>query len=880
MNGRGRARALGVIAIAAVASLAGAGSPAAQGTKKGLKVVGASVQPYGHLGGRIVVGARVKASKRARASKVRFYLSADPRRDPKDLRLAERAKVPRLRAGRRYTTQRIATVPANAKLGEQRVLACIRSACRASKKPVDLTAEVTTSQSLIEADVQSKKISVEKGLLYRVYAAFGDRRLPKRYAADEASIEGDSILEDVHAHWSTISSATRQKLLPFFLPPAARGSWYDKLRRQAMRVASSAASDDPCESTQLKNPNWTSLTAAGGKVRAWWWQDDRVGHQVALSVQRWVNLAYPKFKALMGREPISDDGVLCFHGPDGALDIYLVKYISNKKGGFLDTTRALTNPYPPWCSGTPVFITAQAYGGPPYFSLEILATKFTIVHELFHAFQFAFTYQGNCDDYLWFDEGAANWGANYVFPDDNTEHRWDSMLTCHGQLNAYEYPSWAFDLFLEKTIGAKTIPAVYSQFASHAPAAAVDAAIPGGFAKQLPIFTRYGWNQTPLTPSFAQWDDFHAVPGMCLDNAPLPEEPVELKGLHKNKIDVPIGGPPVEGSSWHTSLAPLGRAYHTLPVRDSDIRYVKFKNTLNGVKAAGVQAIVTFADGHHETQDWTHRGEVEFCFDDKSGPSDDVTHLVVMYSNSAIVEKWDSAGAHRLHVAEQPSLTARDACETYQYKILNATLVTEAKGTPGVDICSLYGDLTTKEERKTSSQLTTQPNPLVSKLDVATTNGVKHVSGQIDAKIKWVLKDSVDGCKFNANPPPVVLPCSFAAPELVVNAADVQFAVNYQTWTSVLTGYWSVPDPEIGVASGSYQTDCSFPYIHFSPQPDDWKASEPLFKFTQKGEQTISFSGNKHYERDEGGGGYKTTLDYQWSLSIKFIRVDENGNPL
>jgi len=95
-----------------------------------------------------------------------------------------------------------------------------------------------------------------------------------------------------------------------------------------------------------------------------------------------------------------------------------------------------------------------------------------------------------------------------------------------------------------------------------------------------------------------------------------------------------------------------------------------------------------------------------------------------------------------------------------------------------------------------------------------------------------------------------------------------------------LTGYWSVPDPEIGVASGSYQTDCSFPYIHFSPQPDDWKASEPLFKFTQKGEQTISFSGNKHYERDEGGGGYKTTLDYQWSLSIKFIRVDENGNPL
>jgi hypothetical protein len=863
---------------------------AAEGGKRaGLTIRAVSTQGYGHAGGQLLVQAKVKATKSSRRSKIRFYISADRKRDSRDIPLAQRARVPRLKAGRLYTTAAMTVIPKTTKVGDfYYVVGCVKAKCRASRAPFKITGEPITNQALIQTDVQRGRITLAQGLLYRVYAAFGDRRLPKRYRGDGASVEGDSILEEVHAHWKTLSASARRKLLPFFLPPAARGSWYDKLRKRAKRPAglSSATSDDPCESSQLKNPNWTNITAVGGKVRVWWWKGDEVGKQVALSVQRWVNIAYPKFKTLMGREPISDEGALCYHGPDGALDIYLVKYISNKKGGYLDWTKALTNPYPPWCSGTPVFITAQAYGGPPYFSLEIVATKFVIVHELFHAFQYAFTYQGNCDDYLWFDEGAANWAAHYVFPTDNTEHQWTSLITCHGQLNGYSYASWPFDLFLEKTIGKQTIPAIYRQFASHPPAAGVNAGIPGGFSDQLPKLTRYGWNQAPLTPSFAQWDDFHVIPeGDCQDGTPLPVERVELNGQHQNKLEVPIGGPPYQGpvpNMWHLSLASLGRAYHTLAVTDSKIRYLKFKNTLNGVKPAAVQAVVTFADGHQEKQDWTQRSEVEFCFDDQDGPSDDVTDLVVMYSNSTIVEKDDTAGRYRLRVSKQPSLTARDACESYQYKILSATLTTSAQGTPGPDLCQVFGDITTVERRKTFSLLASQPRPPVSKLTLTTINGVRYVSGQIDGKIKWTLKDSIDGCRYNQSPPPAVLPCTFTAPDQVVNPGDVQFVVNFQPWTkntAVLKGYWSVPDPEIGVASGSYQTNCIFPYIHFTFPPAEAQASIPLYKFTNTKEQTISFSGNKHFERNEYGG-YKTKLDYQWTMSVTYVRVDENGNPL
>src|SRR6266542_3573489 len=105
------------------------------------------------------------------------------------------------------------------------------------------------------------------------------------------------------------------------------------------------------------------------------------------------------------------------------------------------------------------------------------------------------------------------------------------------------------------------------------------------------------------------------------------------------------------------------------------------------------------------------------------------------------------------------------------------------KGRPASTSARSAAIWTTKEERKTSSQLTTQPNPLVSKLDVATTNGVKHVQ-------RPDRREDPSGCSRTASTGASSTRIRLRwYSELVVNAADVQFAVNYQTWTSVLTGY-------------------------------------------------------------------------------------------
>ena len=883
----------GIVMIAALGALL-----ASPGMAQAADLVtsSASTQHYGHPGGQIGATAQVKARSAVRAaSRLRFYLSTDRTWDSKDVRLAGSATVPRLKAGRRHKVAAVVTIPSTAPVASYYLLACAddlhrvretneRNNCAGSKRTINVAAQPVTSRSLIDAALAAGTIKEATALLYRVYAAFGDPRLPTRYVGDGASVGDDAVLTDVHAHWATLGSATRAKLKPFFLPPAARGSWYDRSRTRKTTQADpsgASAADEPCQSNHFDNPNWTSITAAGGKVRIWWWKSDPINHQVALSVQRWVGIAYPKFKKVMGLEPISDEGTLCFHGPDGALDIYLVAYISDPNGPFLSWTKGLTNPYPPWCSKTPTFITIQGYGGPPYFKVEIVATKFVVAHELFHAFQYAFQYKGACKDYNWFDEGAANWGANYAFPTDNTEHQWDSLITCPvGQLNGGSYGTWPFDLYVEKVLNVSTIRTIYASFGSHAPVEGINVALPGGFQKRWPEFTRYGWNQDPITPSFGQWDDFNVVPGLCLGGT-LPVAQLNLLGKHQDVKDAPISGLETHpGEYFYGRMNALSRTYDKFSVTDPNIRYLKFKNTLNGVQGAGVQAIVKFADGHQEVQDWTNRSSVELCFDDHNGPSDDVTDLVVMYSNSNWTEVDDTAGKHSLTVGEQPSLKFRDACESYTYKILGATLTTTAKGTVGYDSCNTLGTITTHATRTLSSAPRTQPIPLVSKLEPTTVDGVRHVKGTIDAAVSSTYTDSVDGCKFVVADPPIV-PCAFTAPTQTIQA-NVLFDVDYQEWTdgtASFRGSWDLPSAEIGVASGSYITECLFPYLLFNVPPDEQVATVPVSKFTATGPQTISFSGTKHMEH-EVLPGYPDKMDYTWSMSITYERVDENGNPL
>src|SRR6267142_5515609 len=91
--------------------------------------------------------------------------------------------------------------------------------------------------------------------------------------------------------------------------------------------------------------------------------------------------------------------------------------------------------------------------------------------------------------------------------------------------------------------------------------------------------------------------------------------------------------------------------------------------------------------------------------------------------------------------------------------------------------------------------------------------------------------------------------------------------------TVSLRGSWFVPGAEIGVASGSYETACLFPYVLFTLPPEETVKEIPVSQFTATGPQTITFSGTKHFKRVDIGA-YVTTLDYDWTMSITYQCVD------
>src|SRR4051794_25566926 len=440
------------------------------------------------------VEAAVRRSGRTPAAAVAFYLSADARHDAGDARLGGTGRV-RRGGSRAVRGTPAARVPPARAIGEYGLIAGVdtprrvrerngRDTCRAAKASLKVTATPVGTRELVAADVAAGKITPQQGLVYRVLALFGDPRLPAKYAGDTAEPE-DGVLREVVSKWPSLSRGQRAELQPFFTPPAAKRSWAS--RRAS---ASSAAAPDPaaapkpiCASRQLEGKEWRSIAKEGGHVRVWWQESDekKFGPRARHLVTEIENEMWPKLLAVMGREPISDGGQDCFHGIDGKLDLYL----TNVSGA-----RGLTVSYPPSCSGTASFIVFDNRGSIPL--------RWEIAHELMHAFQYAYSVKGPCETYNNWDEAVATWAADYVYPKDDWEHGFKTLLRDPDfTLEEVSYDGWVFPYAMEQLHGSSTIRAIYEASESHGVLEAIDAGVPGGLKQAWPEFARLGWNQDP-----------------------------------------------------------------------------------------------------------------------------------------------------------------------------------------------------------------------------------------------------------------------------------------------------------------------------------------------------------------------------------------------
>lgn len=523
--------------------------------------------------------------------------------------------------------------------------------------------------ALIDAAVAASQITAEQGLTYKVFAAFGDPRLPAAYQGNGAELPAGPLLRDIAGRLATLPDDLQATLEPFLLPPIYKGSWGEGAAGRGRALAA----EDPCTSNQLDGRNYQSVPSANGKVRVWWRNGMPYSAQAGTTASLIAGLInddiWPKLTGLMGKAPQSDADVdpFCRNGGDGMLDIYL----SDLRLG--PGTKALTVAYPGACSNTPAFIVIDQAKG---------ITPWGIAHELFHAIQYAYAYGGPCEDFAGVDEGMASWAGDYVYPNDNDEHdfdNWISLVPAFGLTNDYVgYDTWTFAYFLTKQLGPGIVRGIYEQAATSAgPAQAIDAALSaqGGMKKYWPMFAKAAWNQDPVVPSFAAWDGFTAHP-VSYGIHPL------INGVHER----------TDHYGKHPAWRAFGkwgpaRDYHVedidalkdWPGVGFDVRMIKIHQPQAMIDDPDVkiEALLQMRDGTWKVEDWSNRKTITFCRD---RPEEDVKKLVLIDSIATL----DRGGEYTDYPSDEASdnyVETYDAC-TPVYEV---TYEGEAQTTTKID---------------------------------------------------------------------------------------------------------------------------------------------------------------------------------------------------
>lgn len=487
---------------------------------------------------------------------------------------------------------------------------------------------LATSDELIEEALAAGKISDEEATIYRVFAAFGDGRLPDEYRGAPSDLPDSDAAMIAAVKFGALSQEGQEILRPFLTPPYAEGSWLELPTAGGAAVA--AAADAP---TPTINPaDWTTFEAADGKVKVWgrsaWPTEVLKAEAIADAV---TDTIWPSLIALMGEEhaPLSDLGYPN-NGGDAALDVYVVD---------IDGALGLTIPYidipedpntggpigP--CEMSPAYILIEP--DEPIGSATEPGIVSTVAHEVFHAFQMSFDLYTNCwfPEYKWFMEASATWAEDHVYPAANAEHvaagaylsNPATSLDYAGPFSpGHEYGAYLFPFYVTHKLDSPgLVRTMWEGFTTANSLPAINAALEpyGGFDTLWPEFVLYNWNGS-TTSWYKEWDGLE-------DGATLDTEVV---------VYPPSGGSPdeLEGKFYY-----LAARYYKVHFPNWDafpVRAVTFKNPLWQNPAINVQAIAKIGDKWQQAEDLSRKEEVTFCRDEDEAKR--MEQMIIIISNS------------------------------------------------------------------------------------------------------------------------------------------------------------------------------------------------------------------------------------------------------
>ncbi len=298
------------------------------------------------------------------------------------------------------------------------------------------------SSALIAAALAEQRISAEQALTYRVFARYGDARLPAQLDGAPSATPDHSLMREVAGRFGSLSAAAQQTLQPFLLPPIYAESWV----AQQMGLSASAApaalaapqrGKGPSADTAANKSTSTSArrqaTAVNCRVAAFptGWLKRTTAHfnihypdvaggdlteaNMAQAVAAVVEDVYQAITAQFGRFPRSDANAAC-NGGDGAIDIYLDYFLP-------PADHAQTQSYTA-CQNNAAFIALnsslpffrQGVGQRPTDPAVQRGVKAVLAHEITHLLQFGMARAGSCADNAWLDEAVAEWAVDHIDP--------------------------------------------------------------------------------------------------------------------------------------------------------------------------------------------------------------------------------------------------------------------------------------------------------------------------------------------------------------------------------------------------------------------------------------------------------------------------------
>jgi len=471
-----------------------------------------------------------------------------------------------------------------------------------------LKAEGDTSIELLDKAVADKKLDAETALVYKVYAVYGDDKLPAEYNG-KFFYEGTQVVREMTEKWDKLSKKTKELLAPFTKRPDEDGSWMNLKYGEAEPKPTSWLYGN---AYAVRPGTYTEyFTSTDEKVKIWYPSAPAIadtGEKMAKMITAHLDndAIIEKFEALLQKQLMSDGT----KGGDGKLDIYVAPIGSN-----LGLTYAET------ATPTPSHILMNLSIGVN--SDTVLKT--TLAHEIFHSFQYTYKHDASRDN--WWAEATAVWSEDFIYPSANTEHEWLDLFMPYPMTEAdkenppknHHYATYILPYFITKNFGDDFMRKSWEACVSGPCIDGIDKNITGGLKDQWKEFTLWNYNKEPAK--------------FYTDMGSFPADSSAQSANYKQEMVADTPETTFETEKLNPLSAGLSEVLNMVADKDKikKLTFTDLENFTGKADSTSIKAVIYYKNGKNAVEDWAKLKKRSFCIDSNE---EDFEKVVLIFSNS------------------------------------------------------------------------------------------------------------------------------------------------------------------------------------------------------------------------------------------------------